>query len=305
MPDGFQSRSLGPAAWQPRGPSTLETVRRSSGARQQTRPFLQSSGPGSRLVRVMTPAGAIPKPPGDKKSRLDVDTLQNKVTAMSDHWAVEHLQVIRTLMERSALYRRALAPVMTFAGATGVIAAALGVFLRVESERAFIGYWFGVALVGLAGALLLVRRQALNSAEAFWSPPARRVATALLPCLVTGLLVGLWFLVICSATPAADPPPGMTEDRGMLIVLTAIWAMLYGCALHAAGFFTSRGLRWLAWVFIAGGAVLLFWITATHHQAHLEARWPTSHWLMGLFFGFLQLAYGVGLYFTEKRETPP
>ncbi|MDB6016752.1 MAG: hypothetical protein JWR19_1241, partial [Pedosphaera sp.] len=32
---------------------------------------------------------------------------------MKSDWAAEHLQTIRTLMERSAIYRRALAPVMT------------------------------------------------------------------------------------------------------------------------------------------------------------------------------------------------
>lgn len=224
---------------------------------------------------------------------------------MSEHWAAENLRVIRTLMERSALYRRALAPVMTFAGATGIIAALMGVFLRVESEPKFINYWCGVALVGLAGAFLLVRRQALKSAEAFWSPPTRRVATALLPCLTAGLLVGIWFLVICAQSPTADPPTGMAEDRGRMIVLTAIWAVFYGCALHAAGFFTSRSLRWLAWIFIAGGFGLLFWVTVAHQPDHPDARWQTGHWFMGLWFGCLQLAYGIYLYFTEKRETTP
>ena len=42
---------------------------------------------------------------------------------MESNWAAEHLQVIRTLMERSAVYRRALAPVMIFNGCLGCIAA--------------------------------------------------------------------------------------------------------------------------------------------------------------------------------------
>ena len=40
---------------------------------------------------------------------------------MKPKWAEENLQTIRTLMERSAVYRRALAPIMLFAGALGVI----------------------------------------------------------------------------------------------------------------------------------------------------------------------------------------
>ena len=39
---------------------------------------------------------------------------------MESNWAAEHLQTIRTLMERSAIYRRALAPIMLFAGLTGL-----------------------------------------------------------------------------------------------------------------------------------------------------------------------------------------
>src|SRR6267154_136506 len=35
---------------------------------------------------------------------------------MESNWAAEHLQVIRTLMERSAVYRRALAPIMIYNG---------------------------------------------------------------------------------------------------------------------------------------------------------------------------------------------
>ncbi len=45
---------------------------------------------------------------------------------MEPKWAEENLQTIRTLMERSAVYRRALAPIMLFAGLLGVTAAATG-----------------------------------------------------------------------------------------------------------------------------------------------------------------------------------
>ena len=45
---------------------------------------------------------------------------------MKPDWAEENLQTIRTLMERSAVYRRALAPIMLFAGAVGAAAAIIG-----------------------------------------------------------------------------------------------------------------------------------------------------------------------------------
>jgi len=55
---------------------------------------------------------------------------------MEPKWAEENLQTIRTLMERSALYRRALAPILLFAGTLGVTAAAVGLLLHLNPIRA-------------------------------------------------------------------------------------------------------------------------------------------------------------------------
>src|SRR5580765_8944445 len=98
---------------------------------------------------------------------------------MESNWAAEHLQVIRTLMERSAVYRRALAPIMIYNGALGVAGGVLGSALKIYWPRGFIFYWAAVAVMALTGSFLLVRRQALKEAEPFWSPPTRRVARAL------------------------------------------------------------------------------------------------------------------------------
>jgi peptidoglycan/LPS O-acetylase OafA/YrhL len=220
---------------------------------------------------------------------------------MDKKWATDNLQTIRTLMERSALYRRALAPIMSFAGVVGILAAIAGVLLPIQTEPAFIGYWLGVAIVGLVGAFALVRRQALKSSERFWSPPTRRVATALLPCLTTGLLLAIWFFVVCSRRAAGNPPTEMAEDRQMIIGLVAIWAILYGCALHAAGFYTLRGIRLLGWFFVAGGFVILFGMLVGHQQDFSVRSWQMAHGIMGGLFGLLQLAYGIYLFFTEQR----
>src|SRR6266581_833878 len=138
---------------------------------------------------------------------------------MESNWATEHLQVIRTLMERSAIYRRTLAPIMTFNGAAGTAAAVLGWVLDIASPRAFILYWAGVGVLALSGSLLLVRRQALKESEPFWSPPTRRVTQALLPPLFIGSVAGLLGL-LC---------PGW--DFLQRWALPAFWVLLYGCAL--------------------------------------------------------------------------
>lgn len=205
---------------------------------------------------------------------------------MEPNAAEENLQVIRTLMERSALYRRALAPVMLTAGLLGLNGALAGHRLQLTSLGAFVGFWFVIAAVTILASLLIVRRQALSSAEPFWTPPTRRVTRAMLPPLVAGLLVTLCWL---KAGDAKLNPGG----------LVLIWCLLHGCALHSAGLFSSRGVRTLGWGFIVAAILLGYLQIAYASQSNLF--WLRPHAVMGLTFGGLHGLAGIYLYFTEKR----
>lgn len=221
--------------------------------------------------------------------------------SMKTDQAAEALQTIRTLMERSALYRRALAPIMTFAGGLGILAALIGWFLRVTALKTFIAYWFAVAFIGLFGSLLLVRRQAIKTAEPFWSPPTRRVAHAMLPALTVGFLLGIWIFII-SADPFGSDPAYENEYAGILGGVAAIWVILYGCGLHAGGFFTARGLRHLGWVLIAVGNLILGWWFLLSHRSVPQWQWWHGHAFMGAAFGCIQLAYGIYLFITGEEQ---
>lgn len=203
---------------------------------------------------------------------------------MESNWATEHLQVIRTLMERSAVYRRALAPIMLFAGAVGVVAAAVGIVLRLESIRAFGGFWLATAMLVVAGAFVIARRQALKDDEPFWSPPTRRVASGLLPPLMAGFLFSGVLLVL-----------DVREMRWLFIFPNVLF---YGCALHAAAFFMPRGVKLFAWAVIALGGTTLFILP----MVETDPNPVLDHALMGFFFGVLHLAYGAYLYLTEKGK---
>jgi hypothetical protein len=210
---------------------------------------------------------------------------------MESNWAAEHLQVIRTLMERAAVYRRALAPVMLFNGILGSSGALLGWGLKIDAPRGFIFFWAGVAVVAIGGSLGLVRRQALKAAEPFWSPPTRRVTQAMLPPVVAGLILSGLALTELSSAPA-----GLSEVIGMLW-LPLGWIILYGCAFHAAGFFMPRGMRLFGWAFVLGGCGGF-----ALGLSDGVSRAAMAHGLMGFFFGLLHLAYGIYLYFTEQRK---
>jgi hypothetical protein len=206
---------------------------------------------------------------------------------MSANWAEENLNTIRTLMERASIYRRALAPISIVAGMLGIIAAGLAQVAGWTGKDYFAGYWMSVAAITGGLVLILMYRQALKAGEQFWSPPTRRVAQAMMPLLVAGLILGILEL---GALSAANPDS---------IRLVALWMILYGAALHSAGFFMRRGLKLFGWIYLILGTLCLCaqqigqiqWLNESH-----------AHLVMGWAFGVNNLAYGLYLKLTSEPQ---
>jgi hypothetical protein len=205
---------------------------------------------------------------------------------MEPNAAAEHLQVIRTLMERAALYRRTLAPIMLYLGTVGTLAGLGGIAIGIDAPAAFYVWWSSAAALALAGAFLIARWQAVRDGEPFWSPPTLRVSQAMAPPLAAGLVLSLALLMFDAAPP-----------RGLFVLGNALF---YGCAVHAAGSFMPRGMKLFGWMLIlasAAGAAGL----AVVEPAIAGPR--LAHAVMGCVFGVLHLAYGAYLYGTERRGT--
>ena len=209
---------------------------------------------------------------------------------MEDKWATENLVIIRTLMERSAVYRHALAPAMSLVGFTGIAAGVIGAGLGYETARYFTAYWAGIAFLCMGEAFLLLRRQAIKEVEPFWSPPARRVAKAISPAFFVGLVVALVFFCLDLTVP----------EQVTLII--PIWMVVYGLGMHSAGFFMPRGFRWFGWGFmLCGLAGFGYWARLSATDTRLP-DFPVANTAMAVFFGGAHAAYGIYLYFTEKRQ---
>ena len=202
--------------------------------------------------------------------------------SMNPKWAEENLLTIRTLMERSALYRRALAPILLLAGVIGLVTMAAGLYFHLDSTKQFCALWLGAASAAITGALLLARRQALKDQEPFWSSPTRRVVQALAPPLAAGMLLG-----ILLALRRDDLAP----------TVSFVWLLFYGCALHAAGFFMPRPIRRLGLLFVLSS--FGFFIT---YGVIWKTADPNAHYVMGIFFGAIHLAGGTYLYLTENGK---
>jgi hypothetical protein len=145
---------------------------------------------------------------------------------MDNNWAAENLSLIRTLMERSALYRRALTPIMFYVGTLGTTAGLVGAAAVPTTAFGFGLYWGIVGIAGMAGAFLLARRQAMKDAEPFWSAPTRHVAQALLPAFTLGALVAVLTVLA----------PGSRSASHWAPILPSVWMGLYGCALSRPDF---------------------------------------------------------------------
>ena len=213
---------------------------------------------------------------------------------MNSNWAEENLQTIRTLMERSALYRRALAPIMLYAGMVGTLAAMTALIFKMNAAGPFLTLWLCAAAIVIGGAFFIVRRQAFKEGEPIWSPPTRRVVQALLPPFT----VGAFFTMLIAL--------GETPKAHLDMTLPIVWSILYGCALHSAGFFISRGVKWFGWLYIiVACGIILTWYFLRYYQFNDEFFFIlrlSPNWFMGLFFGALHLIYGGYLYLTEKGK---
>lgn len=204
--------------------------------------------------------------------------------------ASAQLQTIRTLMERVALYRRALVPCCLIAGGAGTAAAGLGLVLHFSSLSSFLALWISTAALALGTALAVIRREAIRADEPFWTPPTRRVASAFLPPMVAAVVATVWIARI-----------GSPDSRLVPTLLPSVWMACYGLGLHAAGFFMPRGIRWLGWIFLAASALLspVLDLTALEPRSSFAA----ANLTMGIAFGAGHLAYGLYLRATESTHT--
>ena len=205
---------------------------------------------------------------------------------MKPNWAEENLQTIRTLMERSAIYRRALAPIMLVCGISGLAGGVAGWQWQINSNLGFVLVWAITAAFALSCSFFLVRQQALKDSEPVWSSPTRRVAQALTPAFLIGAILG-------------GVATQWGNDTAAKEILVLFWCLCFGCGIHAAGFFMPRGIKWFGWLFILAGIGLIACMVA---GIDLLRTFRSPHLLMAAIFGGLHLIYGFYLYFTEQKN---
>ena len=179
--------------------------------------------------------------------------------------AEDNLRFIRGAMERAERVSAVSGAGVMLMGVIALVAMAVSAGNDDQLARLLI--WIGTAfLAGGAGAIacwLKARKNRLS----FSGDPGRRF----LLCLIPSLLVGVVLTVALLSTP-------------YMTLLPALWMMLYGAGVLAAGTYAATPVMHMGGAFVICG---LF----THA---LPDSW--SNVLLGLTFGGLHLYYGYQVY---------
>ncbi len=188
--------------------------------------------------------------------------------------AVEHLRVIRSLMEKATIYRAISAEAAAIGGTAAIVILALTLGpLQINSGVPFLGAWVGALVFTGIANLWLLYSAAVRRREAFVSPGMRLALKAMLP----GLLAGGACILI--------------EGDGGFPLTASLWVLCYGVSLLASGHFAPKSICWLGRAFfltgvllIASGALFLDWWRGANQLA-------VAHGIMAGTFGLFHLIY--------------
>ncbi len=211
--------------------------------------------------------------------------------------ALEHLRVIRTLMERAQIYRSVSAPAALIGGLLALVVAWVGfknnVFTRdgetmsnAFRSREFLFAWLGVLVVAGGANLALLMREAGRKGQPAITDGMRMALRAIVPPMLTGGVLGVCLILF--------------DDNVELAAL--VWILCYGLALQATVSFAPPGIIRLARAFLIAGQVLTvawFWNGGLGMFQRDEA--PASLF-MGVTFGVFHVAYGAAVYLSKSKD---
>jgi hypothetical protein len=207
--------------------------------------------------------------------------------------ALEHLRVIRSLMEKAHIYRAISAPAALLGGTLAVASAAwTGWHMRenggIPESASFLFLIQWLVILGVSGIanVILLAREAARRGQPLVSDGMRMALRAILPPLMVGGILGL----------------GLIIHLQNHVMAALIWVVCYGLALLATASFSPRSLVRLGWVFIILG-LALFWVWAANGDIRmLPSDEAPATLIMGLTFGLGHIIYALAVFLSRKPE---
>ena len=199
--------------------------------------------------------------------------------------AFDHLRVIRTLLERSQIYRTISAPAALVGGVLAVALSARFAF-KVDAGT-FVIAWLAMLVITAKLNLLLLYQAAVQRQRALISPEFKHAIQTMSPAFVGFGLLGL--LVAWKK-----------EDISLASI---IWVLGYGCAMLAASGFSPRSIKRLGSAFLMAGVVFAsIWSMPERWSSYLNDG-QFSSLVMGSTFGLLHICYSVAVFLRPSKPT--
>jgi uncharacterized membrane protein HdeD (DUF308 family) len=182
--------------------------------------------------------------------------------------AMDNLRFIRETMERAATFTAVSGWGQVVMGVSAAIAALIAALQ--PTRQAWVAVWLIEAVIAGAISAWFTSRKARAAKVALLSGPGQKLVLAFAPAMLVGAAL-----------------TGACMLRGLEELLPAIWMMLYGAGVIAAGAYSVRIVPVMGVAFVATGVVALF----------APASWATGLLLAG--FGGLHIAFGT---FIARRH---
>jgi len=205
--------------------------------------------------------------------------------------ALEHLRIIRSLMERAHIYRSISAPAALFGGVLALTVTAWPVWHAVQtngeaafSNRSFLLIWHGILLITTVLNMSLLARDAARREQPFISEGMRTALKAFLPPLLVGGVVALSLVIYLHN----------------LTMAAFMWVLCYGLGLLATSGFSPRSLKRLGWSFVLTGLLLFIAWTANGEVRNLKSDLGPASLVLGLTFGLLHVCYAIAVFIRTR-----
>lgn len=178
------------------------------------------------------------------------------------HHALEHLQFIRSTMERAGSFTAVPGLGGVAMGLSALAAAWMA--RRQTAPDGWLTVWITEGVVAVAiGALAMVHK-ARSSGASLSSEPARKFVLGFLPPLAAGALLTIPLF-----------------QAGKLGLIAATWLLMYGSAVISAGAFSVKIVPSMGVAFLALGGLAL-WAPAELKDLPLAAGFGGLHIIFGL-----------------------
>jgi hypothetical protein len=206
--------------------------------------------------------------------------------------AIEHLRVIRSLMEKAHIYRAVSAPAALLGGVLALGATLWPVVHAGQthgdaafSNATFLIIWHGILAACTVLNVMLLAREARRRDQAFVSEGMKMALRAVSPPLIVGgVLAGGLVIWLQNLTLAA-----------------LIWVLCYGLALLATASFSPKSLTRLGWAFVIAGLVLFLVWAANGEVRDLRTDLGPASLVMALTFGLLHIVYAIAVFVSRPK----